>query len=90
MIDLRFDVRVPDWGAPVEDLYAAATDMGAWAEDRVWVHTPEKVGRYPGRAAMTATAMRIVNAVPLVIAAPPGLPSSPDLPVTVPDESVFI
>jgi hypothetical protein len=33
---------------------------------------------------MTATAMRIVNAVPFVIAAPAGLVSSLDLPVTVP------
>ena len=33
---------------------------------------------------MTATAMRVVNAVPYVIAAAPGLLSSLDLPVTVP------
>jgi hypothetical protein len=41
-------------------------------------------GRDAGEAAMTATAMRVVNAVPYVIAAPPGLLSSLDLPVTVP------
>jgi len=34
--------------------------------------------------AMVATAMRIVNAVPAVIAAPAGLVSSLDLPVTAP------
>jgi len=41
----------------------------------------------PGAAtagAMVATAMRIVNAVPYVVAAPPGLVSSTDLPLTVP------
>ena len=41
----------------------------------------------PGAAtagAMVATAMRIVNAVPYVVAAPPGLLSSTDIPLTVP------
>lgn len=33
---------------------------------------------------MTATAMRIVNAVPFVVAAAPGLLSSLELPVTAP------
>lgn len=41
-------------------------------------------GTDAGEAAMTATAMRIVNAVPFVIDAPPGLLSSLELPVTVP------
>ena len=35
---------------------------------------------------MTATAMRVVNAVPSVVDAAPGLLSSLDLPVTVPVE----
>jgi hypothetical protein len=34
--------------------------------------------------AMVATAMRVVNAVPYVVAAPPGLVSSLDLPLTRP------
>jgi alkanesulfonate monooxygenase SsuD/methylene tetrahydromethanopterin reductase-like flavin-dependent oxidoreductase (luciferase family) len=34
MFTLRFDMRAPDWGAPIEDLYAAAIDMAAWAEAR--------------------------------------------------------
>jgi 2,4-diaminopentanoate dehydrogenase len=45
----------------------------------------------PGAAtagAMVATAMRIVNAVPHVIAAPPGLVSSLDLPLTTPRDSL--
>jgi hypothetical protein len=37
-----------------------------------------------GAGAMVATAMRVVNAVPYVIAAPPGLVSSVDLPLTIP------
>lgn len=41
-------------------------------------------GHGAGRAAMVSTAMRVVNAVPYVIEAPPGLISSLDLPITLP------
>ena len=34
MFTLRFDMRAPYWGAPIEDLYAAAIEMSAWAESR--------------------------------------------------------
>jgi alkanesulfonate monooxygenase SsuD/methylene tetrahydromethanopterin reductase-like flavin-dependent oxidoreductase (luciferase family) len=34
MFTLRFDMRAPEGGAPVADLYAAAIDMCAWAETR--------------------------------------------------------
>ncbi len=34
MFTLRFDMRAPEWGAPIEDLYAAALDMAAWSEHR--------------------------------------------------------
>ena len=37
-----------------------------------------------GAGAMVATAMRVVNAVPYVVAAQPGLLSSVDLPLTIP------
>jgi hypothetical protein len=37
-----------------------------------------------GAGAMVATAMRVVNAVPYVVAAQPGLISSVDLPLTIP------
>jgi 2,4-diaminopentanoate dehydrogenase len=37
-----------------------------------------------GRAAMAATAMRVVNAIPYVVEAPAGLLSSLDLPITLP------
>jgi hypothetical protein len=33
---------------------------------------------------MTATALRVANAVPCVVAAPPGLLSSLDVPLTLP------
>src|SRR6201996_6514665 len=41
-------------------------------------------GHAAGHAAMAATAMRVVNAVPFVIDAPPGLLSSLDIPTTLP------
>jgi hypothetical protein len=41
-------------------------------------------GHGAGHAAMAATAMRVVNAVPFVVAAPPGLLSSLDVPMTLP------
>ena len=41
-------------------------------------------GHGAGNSAMTATAMRVVNAIPYVVAAPPGLLSSLDLPLTLP------
>jgi alkanesulfonate monooxygenase SsuD/methylene tetrahydromethanopterin reductase-like flavin-dependent oxidoreductase (luciferase family) len=31
---LRFDMRAPAWGAPIEELYDAAIEMAAWAEGR--------------------------------------------------------
>jgi len=41
-------------------------------------------GHRAGQAAMTATAMRVVNAIPFVVDAAPGLVSSLDLPNTLP------
>ena len=41
-------------------------------------------GHGAGRAAMSATAMRVINAIPYVVDAPPGLLSSLDLPITLP------
>jgi hypothetical protein len=41
-------------------------------------------GHGAGRAAMASTAMRVVNAIPYVIDAPPGLLSSLDIPTTLP------
>lgn len=44
----------------------------------------EPEGHGAGRAAMTSTAMRVVNAIPYVIEAEPGLLSSLDIPMTLP------
>lgn len=44
----------------------------------------EAEGHGAGRAAMAATAMRVVNAIPYVVDAAPGLLSSLDLPTTLP------
>jgi hypothetical protein len=41
-------------------------------------------GMTSGAGAMVATAMRVLNAVPYVVAAQPGLLSSVDLPLTIP------
>jgi len=41
-------------------------------------------GMTSGAGAMVATAMRVLNAVPYVVAAEPGLLSSVDLPLTIP------
>jgi alkanesulfonate monooxygenase SsuD/methylene tetrahydromethanopterin reductase-like flavin-dependent oxidoreductase (luciferase family) len=34
MFMMRFDLRAPEHGAPAADLYAAALDMAAWADER--------------------------------------------------------
>jgi 2,4-diaminopentanoate dehydrogenase len=44
----------------------------------------EAEGHGAGRAAMTSTAMRVVNAIPYVVGASPGLLSSLDIPMTLP------
>jgi len=46
-------------------------------------------GMTSGGGAMMASAMRVVNAIPYVVAAPPGLLRSLDLPLTVPTAEVF-
>ena len=44
----------------------------------------EAEGHGAGHAAMASTAMRVVNAIPYVVDAPPGLLSSLDIPTTLP------
>ena len=34
MFTMRFDMRAPSEGAPIGELYAAALEMSAWAEDK--------------------------------------------------------
>ena len=31
---MRFDMRAPDFGAPIQELYAAALEMAEWGESR--------------------------------------------------------
>jgi hypothetical protein len=75
----------PDWPSSESDAtYLVSIEGDPDIECRLTLGPPE--GHDAGEAAMTATAMRIVNAVPFVIDAPAGLVSSLDLPVTVPVE----
>ena len=73
----------PDWPSSESDAtYLVSIEGDPDVECRLTLGPPE--GTDAGEAAMTATAMRVVNAVPFVIDAAPGLLSSLDLPVTVP------
>lgn len=75
----------PDWPTSENDAtYIVDIEGDPDVHCRLSLGPPE--GHDAGEAAMTATAMRIVNAVPFVVAAEPGLLSSLDLPVTVPAE----
>ena len=78
----------PDWPTSDNDAtYIVQIEGDPDIECRLTLGPPE--GHDAGEAAMTATAMRVVNAVPFVVAAAPGLVSSLDLPMTVPGASVF-
>ena len=73
----------PDWPSSDSDAtYLVSIEGDPDIECRLTLGPPE--GHDAGEAAMTATAMRVVNSVPYVIDAPPGLVSSLDLPTTLP------
>ncbi len=73
----------PAWPSSENDAtYLVSIEGDPDVECRLTLGPPE--GHDAGEAAMTATAMRVVNAVPYVIDAAPGLLSSLDLPVTLP------
>jgi len=73
----------PGWPSSANDAtYTVRIEGDPDIECRLSLGPPS--GHDAGEAAMTATAMRVVNAVPYVIDAAPGLLSSLDLPVTVP------
>ena len=61
-----------------EQLAAAITDI------HCELTLGESEGHGAGRAAMASTAMRVVNAIPYVVDASPGLLSSLDIPTTLP------
>lgn len=72
--DLSYRVLIT--GVPDIDVTMAAT-----LRDR---HAAGIANMTSGAGAMVATAMRVVNAIPYVVDAPPGLLSSVDLPLTIP------
>ena len=86
---LAHDVA-PDWPTGIGDLSYRVVITGDPDIDCTLAATlrdPRRAGiagMTSGAGAMVATAMRVVNAVPYVIAAEPGLFSSVDLPLTIP------
>jgi 2,4-diaminopentanoate dehydrogenase len=90
---LAHDVA-PDWPTGIGDLSYRVVISGDPDIDCTMAATlkdPRKAGvagMTSGAGAMVATAMRVVNAVPYVVAAQPGLLSSVDLPLTIPKHAV--
>ncbi len=86
---LAHDVA-PDWPTGIGDLSYRVKITGDPDIDCTMVATLKDArkagiaGMGSGAGAMVATAMRVVNAVPYVVAAEPGLLSSVDLPLTIP------
>jgi hypothetical protein len=80
----------PDWPTGIGDLSYRVVITGDPNLDCTMAATlrdPARAGiagMTSGAGAMVATAMRVVNAVPYVVAAEPGLLSSVDLPLTIP------
>ncbi|MDT5096046.1 MAG: hypothetical protein QOH60_5409 [Mycobacterium sp.] len=86
---LAHDVA-PDWPTGIGDLSYRVSITGDPDIECILAATLRDAkkagigGMTSGAGAMVATAMRVVNAVPYVIAAEPGLHSSVDLPLTIP------
>lgn len=73
----------PDW--PTSDCDATyRVDIQGDPDIHCEMTLGESAGHGAGRAAMASTAMRVVNAIPYVVDAPPGLLSSLDIPTTLP------
>ena len=73
----------PDW--PTSDSDATyRVDIEGDPDIHCVLTLGEAEGHAAGRAAMASTAMRVVNAIPYVVAAAPGLLSSLDIPTTLP------
>ncbi|WP_370331543.1 dihydrodipicolinate reductase [Mycolicibacterium hippocampi] len=73
----------PDWPASEFDA-TYRVDIVGDPDIHCAMNLGEAEGHGAGRAAMAATAMRVVNAIPYVVEAPAGLLSSLDLPNTLP------
>lgn len=73
----------PDW--PASDCDATyRVDIEGDPDIHCVLTLGEAEGHGAGRAAMASTAMRVVNAIPYVVDAPPGVLSSLDIPTTLP------
>lgn len=73
----------PDWPASEFDA-TYRVDIEGDPDIHCAMNLGDAEGHGAGRAAMAATAMRVVNAIPFVVDAPAGLLSSLDLPNTLP------
>ncbi len=73
----------PDWPASECDA-TYRVDIEGDPDVHCVLTLGEAKGHGAGRAAMAATAMRVVNAIPYVVDAAPGLLSSLDIPTTLP------
>jgi hypothetical protein len=73
----------PDWATSEFDA-TYRVDISGDPDIHCAMNLGDAEGHGAGRAAMAATAMRVVNAVPYVVEAPPGLLSSLDMPNTLP------
>jgi hypothetical protein len=73
----------PDWPSSEFDA-TYRVDIEGDPDIHCAMNLGDAEGHGAGRAAMAATAMRVVNAIPFVIDAPPGLLSSLDMPNTLP------
>ncbi|TVS85128.1 NAD(P)H-dependent amine dehydrogenase family protein [Mycobacterium helveticum] len=78
----------PDWPASEFDA-TYRVDIEGDPDIHCAMTLGEAAGHGAGRAAMAATAMRVVNAIPYVVDAAPGLLSSLDIPATLP-RHVFV
>lgn len=73
----------PDWPASEFDA-TYRVDIEGDPDIHCAMNLGDAEGHGAGRAAMAATAMRVVNAIPFVVDAPAGLLSSMDMPTTLP------
>jgi alkanesulfonate monooxygenase SsuD/methylene tetrahydromethanopterin reductase-like flavin-dependent oxidoreductase (luciferase family) len=74
MFTLRFDMRAPAMGAPTRDLYKAALDMSAWAEERgglsivLCEHHGAADGYLPAPMALASAIAGRTSRIPIMVA----------------------
>lgn len=75
MFTMRFDMRAPEFGAPRADLYRAAIEMAAWAEDKgcisvqVCEHHRSKDGYLPAPMILASAIAARTTTLPIQVAA---------------------